>query len=234
MKLLLTDSGIRNESIRTALVRLVGKPLRESSALFVPTAMYAFPGGNEYVCQGMHDISQEGWKSLGVLELTAMQSATEENWLASLENADVLIVGGGNTGYLSYWMFESGLAERLPGLLRNTVYVGISAGSLIVTQALRVDQEVLMRTGRYYDDEYEEMAPPDAGSDRTLKLVNFVMRPHVNAPMFPNITFERMAQAAAQYDVPMYVTDEQTAIEVVDGEVRVISEGEWKVFGAQA
>jgi dipeptidase E len=234
MKLLLTDSGIRNESIRDALVRLVGKPLREANALFVPTAIYGVPGGNEYAWQGMVDLSREGWQSFGVLELTAMQSATEENWLASLENADVLLVGGGNTGYLSYWLFESGLAERLPGLLRNTVYVGISAGSLVMTQALRVDQEVLMRTGRYYDDEYDEMAPPDAGSDRTLKLVDFVMRPHVNSSYFPNITFERMQQSAAQYDVPMYVTDEQTAIEVVDGEVRVISEGVWKVFGTQA
>lgn len=232
MKLLLTDSGITNDSIRAALVRLVGKPLREASALFVPTAMYGVPGGNEYAWQGMFDLSQEGWKSFGILELTTMQSATEENWLASLENVDMLIVGGGNTGYLSYWMFESGLADRLPKLLQNTVYMGISAGSLLVTQSLRVDQEVLMRTGRYYDDEYDEMAPPEAGSDRSLKLVNFVMRPHVNSVYFPNITFERMEEAAAQYDVPMYVTDEQTAIEVVDGNVRVVSEGVWKAFGA--
>ena len=45
MKFLLTSSGISNTSIHDALVGLLGKPIAESSALFIPTAVYPFPGG---------------------------------------------------------------------------------------------------------------------------------------------------------------------------------------------
>jgi dipeptidase E len=39
MKLLLTSSGISNPTIHGALVELLGKPIAESSALFVPTGI---------------------------------------------------------------------------------------------------------------------------------------------------------------------------------------------------
>jgi hypothetical protein len=45
VKLLLTSAGIKNTSIHGALVDLLGKPIAESSALFIPTAIYPFPGG---------------------------------------------------------------------------------------------------------------------------------------------------------------------------------------------
>ena len=45
MKFLLTSAGIKNTSIHNALVDLLGKPIAESSALCIPTAMYAMPGG---------------------------------------------------------------------------------------------------------------------------------------------------------------------------------------------
>ena len=61
MKVLLTSAGISNTSIRNALVDLLGKPIAESSALFVPTAIYALANGGKL-----------GWKSLGGLELTAL------------------------------------------------------------------------------------------------------------------------------------------------------------------
>ncbi len=44
MKLLLTSAGIKNTSIHNALVDLLGKPIAESNALFVPTAIYPHPG----------------------------------------------------------------------------------------------------------------------------------------------------------------------------------------------
>ena len=43
VKLLLTSAGIKNKSIETALIELLGKPIAESRALFIPTGMYLFP-----------------------------------------------------------------------------------------------------------------------------------------------------------------------------------------------
>ncbi|MBD3753619.1 MAG: peptidase E, partial [Micrococcales bacterium] len=43
MRLLLTSGGVTNPSVRRALVDLLGKPIEESTALCIPTAMYGHP-----------------------------------------------------------------------------------------------------------------------------------------------------------------------------------------------
>lgn len=229
MKFLLTSAGITNASIRNALLDLLGKPIAESKAVCIPTAIYALPSGVSDSWLMLRELDL-GWQEYGVLELTALPSILEEHWLPALQGADVIIVGGGNTGYLSYWLHESGLAAKLPKLLETKVYVGVSAGGAMVTHSVNISQDVLARTGVYYDDEYDEAAPPNFGSDKTLKLVDFVIRPHLNADYFPQTTLEHMAQAAAKVAVPLYAFDDQTALKVVDGVVEVISEGQWKMF----
>ena len=230
MKLLLTSIGIANDSIRTALVDLLGKPIAEAKAICIPTALYGYAGGSNFVWQKLRQIAEIGWQELGVLELTALPSLTESYWLPTVEAADVIYVSGGNTSYLSYWMQRSGLGNKLLELLKNKVYIGSSAGSMVVTHSLHVDRDRLAKTGIYYDDEYDEEAPLNAGSDQTWRLVNFVMRPHLNAHFLPMITLANMEKAAAKIEVPLYALDDQTAIKVVDGKVEVISEGIWKLF----
>jgi len=230
LKLLLTSAGITNDSIRAALVDLLGKPIAEARALYVPTAIYATPGGVGYSWRGGQEMAELGWAEFGLLELTALPSMPQDCWLPDLESADAVIVGGGNGGYLSYWLQQSGLAAALPKLLDRLVYLGVSAGSAMVTRQLRVDPDVLANTGVYYDDEYDEAAPAGAGSDRTLGLVDFVLRPHLFAEYFPAANRELMLTAAARVDVPLYAIDDQSAIKVVDGSVEVVSEGTWELF----
>ncbi len=139
MKLLLTSAGISNTSIHNALVDLLGKPVAGASALFVPTAIYGIPNGGDIVrrviCGTLGaPFCDLGWKSLGLLELTSLPSIKKELWVPMLQETDALLVGGGDCQYLSYWMRQSGLADLLPSLLRKTVYVGLSAGSMIMTR----------------------------------------------------------------------------------------------------
>ncbi len=129
MKLLLTSGGIKNPSIHDALLDLLGKPIAESSALCIPTAGYGYPGGfirawdfisgREPQCP----MCELGWKSLGVLELTALPSLDRRLWVPVVQETDVLLVNGGNPLYLNYWMKQSGLADLLPSL--GGVWVGI-------------------------------------------------------------------------------------------------------------
>jgi hypothetical protein len=91
--------------------------------------------------------------------------------------------------------------------------------------------EELKKTGIYYDDEYDEGAPLNAGSDKTIKFVDFVIRSHLNADMFPKIRMERFEKSATSVEAPMYLIDDETAIKVGDGDVQVISEGQWKLLG---
>lgn len=230
MKLLLTSNGVSNDSIRGALVELLGKPMDQAEAVCVPTAIYAMPGGGAYAWEELRELGGLGWRGFGVLELTALPSIEEEHWAPAVEAADAIVVGGGITPYLSYWMQESGFAKRLPGLLEDRIYVGIRAGSMVMSPGLNVDRDELERTGAYRDDEYDDAAPAGAGSDKGLGVVDFAVRPHLNSCDYPNADLATMEGWAAQLDIPTYAIDDQTAIKVVDGRVEVVSEGEWRLF----
>ena len=224
MKLLLTDSGIRNASIHDALVDLLDKPIAESSALCIPTAGYGAPDADPFLPwrfisgQAPGPMTGLGWKSVGVLELTALPSIDRANWVSWVREADVLLVNGGDTLYLCHWMRESGLADLLP-TLPDTVYVGLSAGSMVMTP----------RTG----DDFVGWKPP-TGGDRTLGMVDFAIFPHLNHPDCPENTMAAAERWAAGIGGPAYAIDQQTAIKVTDGAVEVVSEGEWKLFDPTA
>jgi Sigma-70, region 4 len=84
MRFLLTSAGITNTSIENALVDLLGKPIAESDALCIPTGVQPFPGGPSHVYRFISGsapgpMCELGWKSLGVLELTALPSIEEEH-----------------------------------------------------------------------------------------------------------------------------------------------------------
>lgn len=219
MKLLLTSAGIKNESIREALIEMLGKPIAESDALCISTSSYVIPGGPQrafefYNGQGETPMVELGWKSVGVLELTALPSVGEDIWLPWLEAADVLLVNGGDPLYLNYWMKQSGLANRLPSL--DIVYVGLSAGSMVMAP----------RIGGFFVG----WTPPEDTADTTLGLVDFSIFPHLAHEMLPHNTLANAEKWATDLAAEAYAIDDETAIQVIDGEVRVISEGEWKHF----
>jgi dipeptidase E len=221
MKLLLTDSGVKNSSIQNALVDLLGKPIAESSALCIPTAMYGHPnvGPGERAWQFISGTSDNpmvnlGWKSVGVLELTALPSIDKDLWVPLVRETDALLVAGGDVLYLCHWMRESGLADLLP-TLTETVWVGLSSGSMVITP----------RVG----DDFVQWRPP-GGGDETLGLVDFSICPHVNGEGRPGNTMAEAEEWAAGIEGPAYAIDEQTAIQVVDGTVEFISEGKWTLL----
>lgn len=218
MKFLLTSAGIRNTSIHNALVDLLGKPIAESSALCIPTAVYAIPGGaglawRFFSGQATTPMCELGWKSMGVLELTALPSIDEERWVPMVQETDVLLVNGGDPLYLCYWMRQSGLADLLPSL--RAVYVGLSAGSMV--------------TAPNIGEDFVRWTPPTGGNE-TLGLVDFAMFPHLDHEMLPDNSMADAERWAVGLSVPAYAIDDQTAIKVVDDTVEVISEGHWKLF----
>ena len=240
MKLLLTSSGIANRSIHDALVGLLGKPIEESTALVIPTAIYPFPGGADQAWIAISGRTKSpfaglGWKSLGVLELSVLPSIDRECWVPAVEEADALLVWGGDPVFLSYWMRQSGLADLLPSVLNETVYVGVSAGSIAVTGAFA---ETYREPRRGYGDELstEDIVfhTPDGEirrvfvSARGIGLVDFAVIVHVDSSDSRDVAIAE--QWAARIPAPTYAMDDQTAIKVVDGEVEVVSEGHWKLF----
>ena len=220
MKLLLTSGGVTNESIRDALIELLGKPISESRALCIPTAQWGHPMlgpvsvRRSVVGEPPFDrLTSLGWASLGVLELTALPSIGEERWVPWVREADVLLVDGGDATYLCHWMRESRLADVVSSL-PDTVWVGVSAGSMVMTPGI----------GAYF------VEWPSAPDDRTLGVVDFAIFPHLNA--FPENTLADAERWAAEIGVSAYAIDEQTAITVIEGAVEVVSEGQWTQFAS--
>ena len=158
-------------------------------------------------------MTELGWKSVGVLELTALPSIDKALWVPKVQATDILLVNGGDTLYLAYWMRQSGLADLLPSL--QAVYVGLSAGSLVMCPNI---------------DERFVMWKSPSGGDEMLGLVDFEIFPHLEYPAFPDFTMAHAEQWAADRRTPAYAIDDQTAIQVVDSEVTVISEGKWRRF----
>ena len=240
MKLLLTSSGIANPSIREALVGLLGKPIEESSALVIPTAIYPFPGGGGHAWEAISGNTKSrfaglGWKSLGVLELSVLPSIDEECWVPAVRETDALLAWGGDPVFLAYWMRRSGLAGILPSLPSEMVYVGVSAGSIAMA-ATFAETYYEPRRGRGEELSTEDIVfdTPDGELPMILVtaegvgLVDFAIIPHVDSADPQDLAIA--PQWAAKIPAPTYAIDDQSAVRVADGNVDVVSEGHWTLF----
>jgi dipeptidase E len=242
MRALLTSGGITNSSIHDALVDLLGKPIAESNALFIPTALYPFPGGAGMAWRAISGrspsrLAELGWKSLGILELSVLPSIDETAWVPTVRDADALLAWGGDPVFLANWMRRSGLTDLLPTLRSEAVYVGVSAGSMAATSTF---VETYTEPPRGNDGPLKSedvvFGTPEGNIDRTLVtaqgagLVDFAVIPHLEHEYHPDASLPNAEKWAARIPAPTYAIDDDTAIKVVDGTPEVVSEGQWKLF----
>jgi len=217
MKLLLTSGGLTNKSIVNAFLELAGKPFNELSLAFIPTAANVEEGNKDWLIGDLIMLKELGFKSVDIVDISAVP---QDIWEPRLNEADVLLFEGGNTFHLMYWVKKSGLKDLLPKLLETKVYVGISAGSMITSHKLS-----LSSSEKYYSEEIGTHRDEDG-----LGYVSFYILPHLNSPYFPKRREEFLAEMAQEIKEPIYVIDDQSAIQVVDGKARIISEGKYLAF----
>ena len=215
--MLLTSAGLMNESIVGALRELTVRPFEELNLAFIPTAANLEEGDKGWLIDDLEACQKLGLKELDIVDISALPKSV---WQKRLEAADIIFVSGGNTFHLMHWVRASGLEEVLPELLKTRVYVGVSAGSMITNPNIRCS---LSEKGVA-----EEIH--GAIEDGGLSLVDFLIEPHINNAYFPELTFEYVQNESTETTLPIYALDDQSAIQVVDGEVTVVSEGEWKRF----
>lgn len=181
-------------------------------------------------------LTELGWASLGVLELTALPSISQEVWGPTVRAADALLFWGGDPVYLSYWLKESGLADLLP-TLDDTVYVGVSAGAMAAASVFgETYSEPRAASGRTLTSKAVVFTTPQGEVDRTLVtaegagLVDFAVIPHFDNEKHPDASPTNAERWAAELPVPTYAIDDETTIAVKDGVIEVVSEGNWKLF----
>lgn len=217
MKLLLTSAGLSNKSISDALLGLAEKPFSELNLAYIPTAANVEQGDKGWVIDDLINCKKLGFKQIDIVDISAL---SKNFWLPRLEEADILLFGGGNTFHLMHWVEKSGLKEILPELLKTRIYIGISAGSMIACKNLD-----LSTSERLYDEKVDENA-----KDEGLGYIDFLVRPHLNSPYFPKLNLENLEKMSQEFPDTFYALDDQTAIKIIDGEMKVVSEGVWKKF----
>ncbi len=216
MKLLLTSGGLRNEKIIGALQGLVGKKFEELNVAFVPTASNIEMGDKKFVIKDLETLVRLGFKEVDIVDFSALP---KKIWLERLNSADIIFVEGGNSYYLMYWIEKVGLDKLFPKLLKHKIYIGVSAGSLIVSKDLALTsfkkQEAFIKMGGEI-------------SGKGLGLVNFYVKSHINSKHFPDRTFAQVEETAKKVKDPVYALDDNSAVVVNGNKVTVVSEGDWK------
>ena len=220
MKLLLTSGGFTNKTIIAALASLVKKPLNDLSLAVIPTSSNIEAGDKKWLIDDLWRCKNDvGFKEIDIVDISALK---KEQWLPRLEHADVILVEGGNTYYLIYWLKKSGFAKILDKLLKTRVYVGVSAGSLVAARKIRLSSSVNI-FGRKVESTKEV---------KGLGLVDFYLRPHFGSPAkdFSRYTEKYLRMQSLVIEEPIYALDDQSAILVSGKTVKVISEGKWLRF----
>ena len=233
MRLLMTSAGLTTPALANALRDLLGKPASAASITVVPTAHNAEQGDKAWVVREDFLLTRQlGWGEFNIVDLAAVHSLDKSLWWPQLEDADVLLFGGGNVFYLSYWMQKTGLFDALPKWLDSKVLVGISAGSQVLGADLYATTEAMERDGVFSDEDYDQMGPAGQSSSKTLKLVDFTFRPHLNSKNFTKLRMPYLTEVAKTLKTPMYALDDACAVKVTDDKAEVVGDGQWKLFEA--
>jgi dipeptidase E len=233
MNILLTSAGLTNSSLVEALRTMLNRPTAELNLVVIPTAHNAETGDKSWVLSEDFSLPHQiGWKSFNIIDLAAVHSLDRSLWWPQLESADVLLVGGGNVFYLSYWMQKTGMYDELPKWLETKTYIGISAGSQILGTDLYASVEIMEKSGFFTDDDYDEIGPKGQSSSRTLGLVDFTFRPHLNSEDFQKIRVPYLEEVAKTLKTGMYAVDDNCAVQIIGSQTSVIGNGEWHYFEA--
>lgn len=220
MKLLLTSAGVTNESINSALFELINKPPEETNVAFIPTAADVEPGNKDWFIGDINTfVSLGSWKQFDIVDIAAVD---QKFWKPRLQDADVLYVSGGNEFFLMHHIQQSGLESFLQDWLETKVWVGVSAGSMVMGKRIQPKFSQLI-----YD---EEIVAPFDNVTTFLEYVDFAIKPHMNSPHFPKASEEHLKEYASQIPGVFYGIDDQSAIKVVDGKVEVVTQGRCEVF----
>jgi dipeptidase E len=219
VRMLLTASGLTNDTLLAALRDLLGKPFGSADLVCVPTASVAESGDHGWLIQRLHRLYGLGWRTFNILELNGLPRQTV---LDRLLRADVVYVEGGNHYHLARSISGADLADDVLEALRSRVYVGVSAGSMIFSRQLNEHSgEVIGDLADLHALGATTLTPP-------FGLFDWYLKPHLYSPDFPERDDAWADRIAARADFPIYFIDDDTAVRVVDGAVDVVTEGRWR------
>lgn len=216
MKLLLTSSGIKNDSIAQALSKLAGKPLHELNLLFVPSAANTEGGDKGWIIDNLLDFKRQNFKSIDILDIAAV---SDENWKKRFQSVDIVCFGGGNEKYLAELFKKVGMKEFLL-TLDNKIYVGISAGSMVAGKFMPNNLYSLI----FPEEDFGEI------TEEPMGLYDFCFIPHLDSDFFTHIRKDNLESLKEKFTTAVYSTDDETAISLNSGDLEIVGRGNYWIF----
>ena len=207
MKLVLTSAGITNQSIENSIKKLLNQ--QNPKIAFIPTAANTKNGGKGWLIDHLNE-----FRNLGEIDIIDIAALKKEIWLPKLKQSNIIVMGGGDTTYLMNQIKNSGLIKELPQLLKDKIYVGISAGSIVLCPTLFGNSE-------YLHSNHKQK------SIKGLNYVDFHFRPHLNSPSFPKVIDKNLKEIAKKINKPLYALDNNSAIFISNNKLKIISEGQY-------
>ncbi|NTU69785.1 type 1 glutamine amidotransferase-like domain-containing protein [bacterium] len=218
MKLLLTSEGLKNKTIEKAFWKLVDRSPKATTIAYIPTAVHAARTPDKrWLINTLTKLSD---LKIGTVDIVDISAIPEDMWLPKLKKADVIYTEGGNPYFLNYWFNKSGLSKKIKSLLKTRVYVGASAGSMVLGEKLLTRPYI----------KYSIKAPKKANING-LKLVKFSIRPHYNRADRSEFTDESLTKLSKKHKTSIYGIDDESAILIKDKKIKIISEGSYKIYG---
>ena len=213
MNLLLTSTGITNETIKNKFLEMVGKQPQDIVLAYIPTAVnVASVPDKRWAVDNIIRIHDMG---IGTIDIVDFSAIPKDLWLPRLKAADVLFVEGGTPTYLLDKMKEAGLDQLLTTELSDKVYVGCSAASSILGK-------VIVKNAKDTPEGYKV--------HQGLGIVDFSIRPHFFRPDRTQFNEDTIADLAKKYNSVFYAIDDETAIAIQGDRIEVVSEGKWRKF----
>jgi dipeptidase E len=211
MKLVLCSEGFFTPNTVQACVELCRKPQDEISVAIINEAFAVGEGDKYWVLDNLNDVAKNFKGGIDIVNLLAL---TLDEVEARIRKRDVIFVVGGHTDYLMHVFNKTGFAKLLPKLLETKVYVGSSAGSMVIGRRISTEANAKI---------YGE--PGDYGVTDYLGLVDLAIKPHLYSSEFPNNRPEILEEVCGGVSFPVYGLQDDSAI-VVDG-------GEQKLIGSE-
>ena len=212
IRVFLTSTGISTERLKKDLFKFLPTTPSNLNALFITTASNPFMEDKSWLIDEINSLYKLQFKNFFMRDIA---SATKAVVLQEINNSDVLIFGGGEEFYLLDKLREHFADNELKELFSKKLYIGISAGSMILAPILSVEV-----SHKIYK---ESLDRKDSVSG--LGLINFYIIPHLYAK-WDNlaITPDAINSIKNAVKLPIYAIDDNTALIVQDNKISVVGD----------
>jgi dipeptidase E len=198
--IILTSTGFENPEIMEVVKDFWRNDVADRKVAIITTASEK-KEENEFAVLARLQFFEMGFKNVIFFDI-------EKQGSGELVEFDIIYVNGGNTYFLLYWAKKSGFDRMIVNFVeRGGLYVGVSAGSLIVGPSI----DVINYTG---------------GDENLVGLKDFSGIGFINKAVVPHYNKEADESAILRYE-------NNSGVEVVrlaDGEAIVVGLGEKSYF----